>query len=67
MTSVVTVANPEGVHVVSLSIPTPPVFKYPMKVKYFGLSEIKLFHFHGIFKNEIKSATQTPRGGGGVL
>ena len=37
-----------------------PVFKYPMKMKQFGLSETKLFHFHGIFKgNEIKSARQT--------
>ena len=38
-----------------------PVFKYPMKMKLFGLSETKLFHFHGIFKkNEIKSAKRTP-------
>ena len=29
--------------------------KYPMKMKYFGLSETKLFHFPGIFKiNETK-------------
>ena len=27
-----------------------PIFKYPMKTKQFGLSETKLFHFHGIFK-----------------
>ena len=27
-----------------------PVFKYPMKMKKFGLSETKLFHFHGILK-----------------
>ena len=42
--------------------PSPPlIFKYPMKMKYFGLSETKLFHFHGIFKkNEIKSAKWTP-------
>ena len=32
-----------------------PVFRYPMKVELFGLSETKLFRFHGIFKiNEIK-------------
>ena len=24
----------------------------PIKMKYFGLSKTKLFHFHGIFKNE---------------
>ena len=24
--------------------------KYPLKMKQFGLSETKLFHFHGIFK-----------------
>ena len=24
--------------------------KYPMKMKYFGLTETKLFHFHGILK-----------------
>ena len=37
------------------------VIKYPMKMKWFGLSETKLFHFHGIFKtNEIKSAKGTP-------
>ena len=29
--------------------PPPPVFKYPMKMKEFGLIETKLFHFHGIF------------------
>ena len=40
----------------------PFVFKYPMKMKQFGLSETKLFHFHGIFrKNEINSKrTPTP-------
>ena len=27
-----------------------PVFKYPMKMKSFGLSETKWFHFHGILK-----------------
>ena len=38
-----------------------PIFKYPMKMKLFGLSETKLFHVHGIFKkNEIKSAKRTP-------
>ena len=26
-------------------------FKYPMKMKQFGLTETKLFHFHRIFKN----------------
>ena len=32
-----------------------------MKMKYFGLNETKLFHFHGIFKkNEIKSAKRNP-------
>ena len=25
--------------------------KYPMKMKKFGLTESKLFHFHRIFKN----------------
>ena len=34
------------------------VLKYPMKMKYFGLSETKLFHFYGIFENG---------GGGGGL
>ena len=33
----------------SLESPS-PVFNYPMKMKKFGLSETKLFHFHGIFK-----------------
>ena len=38
-----------------------PVIKYPMKMKQFGLTETKLFHFHGKFKiNEIKSAKRTP-------
>ena len=38
-----------------------PVFKYRMKMKLFGLSETKLFYFHGIFKkNKIKSKKQTP-------
>ena len=39
------VANPEGVQGVRLnpSSPPPPVFKYPMKMKEFGLSETKLF------------------------
>ena len=49
--------------------PPPPVFfKYPIKVKEFGLSKTKLFHFetnlfnfHGIFKKlDIKSAKRTP-------
>ena len=44
----------------SLEPPFPlAVFKYSMKMKYFGLSEseTKLFYIHGIFKkNEIRSA-----------
>ena len=46
------VVDPEGVQA---SSPEPPasVFNYPMEMKYFGLSETKLFHFHGIFKNNI--------------
>ena len=50
-----TVAEPEGVQRVR-SNPTPcPRFKYPMKMKQFGLNETKLFQFHGIFReNEIK-------------
>ena len=45
----------------SLETPSwPTIFKYPMKMKQFGLSETKLFHFHGTFmKNEI-SAKRTP-------
>ena len=51
------VADPEGVQAVRSNPLPAPVFKYPMKMKTFGLSETKLFHFHGIFKqNEIKSA-----------
>ena len=38
-----------GVQGVRLN-PLPLVFKYPIKMKWFGLSETKLFHFHGIFK-----------------
>ena len=42
----------------------PPVIKYPLKMKSFGLSETKLFHFHGIFKineiNKISKANPTP-------
>ena len=35
-----------------------PHFKYLMKIKLFGLSENKLFHFLGIFKkNETKSGS----------
>ena len=45
----------------SLEPPSLPRFKYPMKMKQFGLIETKLFDFHGIFKkNEIKSAKWTP-------
>ena len=41
--------------------PPSPHFKYPMKMESFGLSETKLFHFHGIYKqNEMKSAKKTP-------
>ena len=41
--------------------PASSFFKYPMKMKYFGLTETKLFHFHGKYKkNEIKSAKRTP-------
>ena len=41
--------------------PPPPIFKYLMEMRKFGLSETKLFHFHGILKkNLIKSAKQTP-------
>ena len=40
-------ADLEGVH----SNPPPPhVFDYHMKLKSFGLSETKLFHFMGFFK-----------------
>ena len=49
------VADPEGVQGFAL------LFEYPMKTKKFGLSETKLFHFHGIFReNDIKSAKRTP-------
>ena len=38
-----------------------PAIKYPMKMKKFGLTETKLFQFHGIFKmNETNSAKRTP-------
>ena len=45
----------------SLEPPSPlPIVKYPMKMKLFGLTETKFFHFHRIFKkNEIKSAKRT--------
>ena len=34
--------------------PSPHIFKYPMEMKQFAVSETKLFHFHGKFKkNEI--------------
>ena len=43
-----------GVRLNTLPIPR---FNYPTKMKLFGISEAKLFHFHWIFKiNEIKSA-----------
>ena len=32
--------------------------KYPMKMKKFGLSETKLFHFHRIFKNREREGFQ---------
>ena len=55
--NLMTVADQEGVR----SKPLHPLFKYPMKIKLFGLTETKLFHFHGIFrKGEIKSAKRTP-------
>ena len=39
----------------------PPVFKYPMKMKSFGLNETNLLHVHGIFKkNEIELTKRTP-------
>ena len=48
-----------GVHWVRSNPLPAPSFKYPMKMKQFGLSETKLFHFHGIFKkNEIKSQSE---------
>ena len=44
--------DPEGIQG-SRSNPLPaPVFKYPMKMKLFGLSETELYHFHGIFKKK---------------
>ena len=52
------VANPEGVQGFTwTSIPSffpGSVFKYCMKMKLFGRSETKLFHFHGIFKSVFK-------------
>ena len=61
MTHYTSVADPEGVQGVRLEHPPLPIFKYPMKVKQFGLSETKLFRLHGIFrKNEIKSGKRTP-------
>ena len=52
---------PDGVQGFRLGPLPAPVFKYPMKIKQLGLSETKLFHFHGIFKNnKIKSAKRTP-------
>ena len=52
----IVVADLEGVYPPPLS-----AIKYRMKMKWFGLSEAKLFHFHGIFKiNEMKSAKRTP-------
>ena len=42
---------------------TYPVFKYPLKMKYFGLNETKLFHFYGIFKkkrNKISKVNPNP-------
>ena len=55
------VADPEGVAKIPLPAPPPLPFKYPMKIKKIGLNETKLFHFHGIIKeNKIKSAKGTP-------
>ena len=43
----------------SRELPPHPHFKYPMKMKQFGLSETKLFHFHGAFKkNEINQQSE---------
>ena len=42
-----------------VSLEPPP--RLPYEIKYFGLSETKIFHFHRILKkNEIKSAKRTP-------
>ena len=55
------VVDPEGVQGVRFTNSPSTLFKYTMKVKLFGLSETKLFHFHGIFKtNEIQSTKRTP-------
>ena len=50
---------------VSASGPMGPLVKYPMKMKHLGLSEIKLFDFHEIFKNphtfiHVKFISKTP-------
>ena len=39
-------------------------FLHPMKMKYFGLTETKLFHFHRILKNGDGegSSSETPYG-----
>ena len=40
--------------------PFPEILDLPLKNEI-GLSETKLFHFHGVFKkNKIKSAKRTP-------
>ena len=49
------VADPQGVQGVRSTRSPPPVFKYPMKMKYVGINETKLFHFHGITKKIVKS------------
>ena len=35
--------------------------KYSMKIKLFGLTETKLFHFHRVFKNEAGRCVGTGR------
>ena len=45
--------SPDAAHIsdLHLNILAPVIFlKFPMKMKQFGLTEIKLFHFHRIFK-----------------
>ena len=46
---IITVADPEGIEGARLNPSSVLLFKYPLKMKLFGLTETKLFHFHGIF------------------